>query len=129
MILDQLDRAGYRRYLTVTEQTDRHVKGTMDLAVLEQLQRDGRFAQGCLHYLHQDVGKDRTDFRSFRGAFGKGSLQLVIDRKTGNAYADIDGWNPYEDVVGQVGHSFVDVLPPWIQAGWRWFRRKSASGR
>jgi hypothetical protein len=114
MVLDQLERAGYLRYLLVRSATEKAVRGTMNLAIVAELWRDGRFAQGALHYLHEDVGTHRMDFRSYRGAFGKGSLQIVLDWKTGECYADIDSWNPYEDVVSWVGHA-GEVVRGWLR--------------
>jgi hypothetical protein len=116
MVLDQLERAGYLRYLLVRSATETAVRGTIRLVVINMLERDERFAQGALYGLHREVGTHLTDFRGYRGAFGKGSLQLVIDGKTGECYADIDSWNPYEDVVSWVGHS-VEVVRGWLR-GW-----------
>jgi hypothetical protein len=83
------------------------------------LELDPRFASGVLHGLHADVGAHRDDYRSYSGAFGKGSLQIVVDRVTGAAYADVDGHNPYQDVVGFVGHAFAEVVPGWIKKRFR----------
>lgn len=87
----------------------------MDLKILERLSSDPRFARGAFHGLHQDVGGKRVDFRSFSGAIGRGSLQLVISRETCRAYADIDKHNPYQDVVSIIGHNFGEVIPHWLK--------------
>jgi hypothetical protein len=112
--LVQLERAGYLRYLTVRSASEKVVTGTMALTVVAKLAADERFAQGVLYGLHRDVGNSLTDFRSYRGAFGKGSLQIVIDVCSGECYADVDGWNPYEDVVSWVGHS-AEVVRGWLR--------------
>jgi hypothetical protein len=95
----------------------------MRLSAIRALRADGRFAEGMLYGLHTDVGEDLTDFRSYRGTFGRGSLQIVIDKRTGAFYADIDQWNPYADVVNWVGHAFGEVVPHWFRkAGQRLFK-------
>lgn len=107
----QLGAAGILRYLTPVAVTDRMLTASSaphHPLIIEQLLKDKRFASGSLHKLHVDVGLNRRDFRAFRGALGakhKGSLQIVIDEITGNFYADVDAWNPYEDVVSWVGHA------------------------
>ena len=73
--------------------------------VLSHLRADDRFKEGLFYGLHRDVGHALTDFRSFRGALGEGSLQIVIDKETGRFYADVDKWNPYADVVNFIGHT------------------------
>lgn len=74
------------------------------------------FAEGVLFGLHLDVGDELTDFRSFRGKFGKGSMQIVLDKRTGRFYADVDLWNPYADLVNFVGHT-GEVLANWFRRG------------
>jgi len=115
MVLDQLEKSGYLPFLTVIASTDAHVAATIDPCALdsliEKLRRDERFACGALHGLHADVGGSRIDFRSHRGELGPRSLQIVISRDTGHVYCDIDRFSPYSDVVGFVGHAFVDVFP------------------
>jgi hypothetical protein len=34
-----------------------------------------------------------------------------MDRYTGHFYADVDRFNPYQDVVNAFGHVFGEVLP------------------
>lgn len=112
----QLGAAGILKYLTPIAVTDRMITASAaphHTLIIQQLLTDERFANGPLHRLHVDVGLNRRDFRAFRGALGtehKGSLQVVIDEITGNFYADIDKWNPYEDAVSWLGHTFEDVL-------------------
>lgn len=114
----QLILAGIVPYIRTVEISELAVRGwTYQVGLLQHLREHPEFCEGVLHQLHQDVGEDRTEFRCFRGAFGKGSLQLVIDRSTGKFYADLDHWNPYEDVVNWVGHA-GEVLGGW----WRRIR-------
>jgi hypothetical protein len=75
------------------------------------LKNDPNFANGWLYGFHRDVGDNLADFRSFTGTFGDGSLQIVMDRYTGNFWIDVDRFNPYQDVVNFFGHAFVEVLP------------------
>lgn len=72
------------------------------------------FQEGSLHRLHADVGKRRADFRSIKGKVCPGSLQVVVDLDSGRFYCDIDAWNPYQDLVNWVGHSFFEVLLPTV---------------
>lgn len=122
MVLAQLEKAGLLSYLTVVASTPSHVTGTVAPyaldGLIDWLRHDKNFACGILHGLHADVGPDRIDFRSHRGAFGKRSLQIVISRGTGNFYADCDVFSPYSDVVGFLGHAFGEVVPGWLR-GWR----------
>lgn len=114
----QLRAAGYFDMLTKIETLKAGLYGVMDLAVVPRLLADARFAHGIFYGLHTNVGQDLYDFRSHTGTFGKGSLQIVLDKKTGRAWCDVDGWSPYSDVVGVIGHLFRDVLPGWWR-GWK----------
>jgi hypothetical protein len=87
---------------------------TSALLMVVSLRRDRRFNEGMLHRLHADVGNNLTDFRSTRGAFGQGSLQIVVDLTTGTFYADVDLFNPYQDVVNWVGHA-GEVVAGWFR--------------
>lgn len=115
----QLGRAGYLNCLTDIEPGQGIVRATFDLALIGKLRDDGRFASGILYRLHTDIGHDLIDFRSFAGAFGKGSLQIVIDKKTGKFYADVDKYNVYQDLVGLFGHAFGEVLPYVWRRFWK----------
>jgi hypothetical protein len=122
----QLEQAGYRPYLTACSANGTTLFGTLDVNAIERLTTDPRFANGVFYGYHRDVGGDLTDFRSYRGAFGRGSLQLVVDRQTGQFYADIDKFNVYQDVVGFIGHAFGEVVPHWFKKWWR--KNKVANG-
>jgi hypothetical protein len=103
--LRQLLRAGYDRHLRETAVHGVSISFYLSSEGRARLAMDERFAQGPLHHLHSDVGDDLTDYRAYHGAFGKGSLQIVVDRSTGRAYADVDRWSPYGDVAGFLGHT------------------------
>lgn len=117
----QLGKAGILPLLTPVTVEDRKITATSaphHSTIVHMLLHDDRFANGPLHGLHVTVGLDRRDFRAYRKALGddcKGSLQIVIDATTGNFYADIDAWNPYEDVVSWLGHAFGEVVPHWMK--------------
>jgi hypothetical protein len=66
----------------------------------------GIFRKGRLHNGHKDVGPARIDYRSFRGALGKGSMQIVVSTTTGAVFIDMDEFNPYEDVASFIGHAW-----------------------
>lgn len=105
----QLIEAGYLKdFVTYNVSQGETLLGTLrdPGAVIDRLREDPRFANGVFYGLHRDVGNDLIDFRAYSGEIkdSVGSLQLVIDKKTGNAYADIDGYNPYQDVVSTIGH-------------------------
>lgn len=95
---------------TVSARADPHI-----VVVLRA--RKEEFKEGVLYALHRDVGQHLTDFRGFRGQFGKGSLQIVLDTRSWQFYADVDKWNPYADVVGFVGHA-SEVVGGWVKS---WF--------
>lgn len=122
---EQLKASGYLGYVTAWRVEGDGCRGTMQLEALPKLQRDtNRFASGILYGLHEDVGNHLHDFRSYRGQFGEGSLQIVIDDQTGAFWADVDEFSAYQDVVNAVGHSFGEVIPHWIQRLWRKVRGK-----
>jgi hypothetical protein len=117
-VLSQLERSGYLGDFYEYQQNGETLLGTVDLTIIERLLRDERFANGIFYGLHRDVGADLIDFRSYNGTFGKGSLQLVIDQVTGMCYADLDKFNPYQDVVSVLGHMIGEVIPNRVK---RWF--------
>jgi hypothetical protein len=121
-VLAQLEHAGLDLYILQTDHSEEGaLKGRMSVRVLNLLDADPRFASGKLYQLHREVGNDLTEYRAHPGELGEGSLQIVIDKKTGNFHADIDKYNPYSDVVNIFGHSFGEVLPNWVK---KIFRRR-----
>lgn len=101
----QLEKAGYLKQAIDFDYDEKAVTGVFRFDVFSQLSNDPRFAEGELHHLHPDVGENLRDFRSYNGSLGRGSLQIVLDEKTGRFYADIDAWNPYQDLVNFLGHT------------------------
>lgn len=75
-----------------------------------------KFLSGSGWILHKDVGNDLIDFRSIKGVFGKGSLQIVFDKKTGAFWSDVDRFNPYQGLYYQVCHVFLECIPDLIKA-------------
>lgn len=112
-----LIETGYLPYAAMCEEfepCETHgacIRGTVPLSLIEHLRTDKQFASGVFHLLHKaDVGTPRVEFRSHRGTLQKGSLQMVINRRTGTFYADVDRFPVYSDVVGALGHFFGEVL-------------------
>lgn len=122
--LEQLGRAGYLPYVLSYEERPNGIHGRVMLALVPLLQSDERFASGCLYGLHTDVGDCLTDFRSYNGSLGRGSMQVVIDKQTGRFFADVDAHNPYQDVVRFMGHAFAEVVPHFVM---KLFRRNKES--
>ena len=124
----QLIAAGLAPYLVGDPVlTDFAVRGHIRLTALNRLRRDTRFQEGIWHFLHADVGKPRTEFRSHRGELGpQSSLQLVVNLRTGDFYADLDKYSPYTDLVSIVGHLFGEVIGPKVA---RLFTRKPKEQR
>lgn len=111
--LRQLRASGYCDDLRELSVLPFAVVAKADIALVQRLKADERFKCGILHGLHVDVGEHRVDFRGHRGTFGKGSLQIVMDRKTGAFYCDVDSFSPYEDVVGFIGHAAEVIRNRW----------------
>lgn len=120
-VLERLQAAGLTLYLRKTQLEDYAVRGQLSLRAVIQLRNDMRWHEGDLYQLHRDVGEHLTEFRSYRGEVGSGSVQIVIDLTTGAFYADCDRFSPYNDVVNFVGHAFGEVIPSW-------FRRRPRDG-
>lgn len=105
-VVKQLAAAGVMPYLRWPREVSRkHVRAVADIGLIEKLDRDGRFVSGGLHRLHPEVGEPRREWRSYTGAFGPGSLQIVLNTKNGECYADVDQFNPYQDAVNWIGHA------------------------
>lgn len=121
--LRQIRAAGYEAYLSDILLTERTVDAKANLVLVERLCCDPNFKQGIFHRLHKHVGPNRTEFRSLRGQFGEGSLQIVVSRETCVLYADCDGWNVYEDLVGVFGHAVGEVAWPKLKGVGRKFKK------
>jgi hypothetical protein len=119
-VLGQLIDAGLGNYIILgSVRIDGHgVRGVFDLAVLNVLRSHPDFQEGIWHLLH-DVGERPTEFRSYNGALGKGSLQIAMSQVTGEFEADVDRYNT-QDVVNIFGHLFGEVVPNKLR---QWFRR------
>ncbi len=108
----QLSNSGLLDYASDWTWNGHGYEGDFPIWVYDWLMSDSdEFANGILYGFHTDVGRDLRDFRSYTGTFGNGSLQIVMDRYTGHFYADVDHFNPYQDVINAVGHLFGEVLP------------------
>jgi hypothetical protein len=74
------------------------------------LRQRGLFAQGPLGILHSKVlGGVVTEYRSYRRQQPY-SLHVVIG-KTGKIFADLDRFNPYQNVRHLLMHGVVEVVP------------------
>lgn len=123
-VLQQVKKTGYEPYFREMETGPTyfraHILPHMLPVLLRAMRNDSRFREGLLFGLHRDVGNALTDFRAHTGTFGDGSLQLVIDQKTGACYGDVDRFSPYSDVAGFVGHSGEVIGGFWRNVK-RWF--------
>ncbi len=116
----QLEQAGCLPFLRDVLVSQYTVAAIAQLALVAKLRADVRFMSGIFFGLHRDVGDDLMDFRSFRGVLGAGSLQIVLDKKTGRLYADVDRFSPYTDLVGFIGHT-GEVVGHFFRKVKRWF--------
>jgi len=116
----QLEQAGCLPFLRDVLVSQYTVAAVAQLALVAKLRADTRFMSGIFFGLHRDVGDHLMDFRSFRGVLGSGSLQIVLDQKTGRLYADVDRFSPYSDILGFVGHS-AEVVGHFFRKVKRWF--------
>lgn len=74
------------------------------------LRQRGLFAQGPLGILHSKVlGGVVTEYRSYRKRRPY-SLHVVIG-KTGKVFADLDRFNPYQNVHQLIMHGVLEVVP------------------
>lgn len=118
----QLERAGLLPFIQTFDGSDGvSISGYMSLFALRKLEGDNRFRSGPLHLMHGEVGAHRIEFRADPGELGDGSLQIVIDKKTGHFHADVDQFSPYTDLANFVGHAVGEVLPYVLK---KLFRRK-----
>lgn len=129
-ILAQLERAGLVPFIVDVDPSNGEsssISGRLRCDVVPVLDTDPRFASGVLYQLHKDVGGHLTEFRSHTGALGWGSLQIVIDKRTGRFHADLDEFNPYQDLVNFGGHSFKEVIPYLFRKLFRRARKGSGT--
>lgn len=113
----QLKKAGLWPHLRpeFTQVSEFMVKGivtNVEAFITTLRARTEEFQQGGLHGMHKHIGPNRTEFRSYRGTFGEGSLQIVVEKDMGRIEADVDAFSPYPDLVGFVGHAW-EVLAFW----------------
>lgn len=118
-VLEQLEKAGYLADCAQLSVTGEAVRFVLFPSAVDRLRADKEFASGPGYLYHKDIGDHLLDFRSFEGSFGKGSLQIVVDATSGEAYADIDKHNPYQDVVGFLTHNLGEVVPHTVRDWWR----------
>lgn len=118
LAVDQIAQTAVWRYVSNFHTDGDGCRGILAPEGLAQLDRDPHFLSGPFSLLHRDIPEPRLDYRSLKGAFGKGSLQLVVCETTGEFWCDVDRFSAYQDVVNIVGHAFGEVLFPKL------FRRK-----
>lgn len=109
-VVVQLAAAGLEEFIRDVRCEGHTVHGVIGMRAVVQLRNDPRFAEGGAHHLHPNVGRPRTEFRSNRGALGRGSLQIVVNLVTGVFEADVDRFN-MQDLVNVIGHGLLEVLP------------------
>ena len=121
-VFRQLEAAGCLPFIKDYVIGPHSVTGKCALRLVTEILRGSTspFYEGWLHELHVDVGPNRVDWRARKGAYGVGSLQMVVDalgpQASGRFYADLDAHNPYQGAAPWLGHSWEVI------AGW--FRRK-----
>jgi hypothetical protein len=115
----QLTRCGALVYMRDTDVVGEKVYAKVDLRIIEALATNPKFLSGPLHRLHRDVNRDgikdknSCEFRSIRGSFGRGSVQIVINIPTCSLEADVDAYSPYDDGVGFFGHAWEVISSLW----------------
>lgn len=114
-VLDRIEEAGYFGEIIACVVHDAHVSGRCTTALIHKLRRDERFQECPFNHLHPKVGKPRTGFRAHRDELGSGSLQIVINKRTGDFEADIDRFPSGSDLAGQVSHLAVEVIWPRLK--------------
>ena len=121
----QLVVSGYSRYVEPPQQDDDSLVGICSTllrkALLEDCaQSDRNFKHLGFSPMHGGLGRD--EFRSIKGRYGPGSLQIVIRPVSPSFdawYADIDRFNPLQDVAGFLAHQFGAVIPSFFRDLWR----------
>jgi hypothetical protein len=116
-VLLQLDKAGVLEHCKTVVPGEAKVTGRVSLLALNHLRKHPQFSPPVPAILHgADVGSPRIEFRSYRGAFEDDtSLQVVINPKTGAFYADLDRFNPTQDVHGFLAHNILEVWGPKLK--------------
>ena len=114
-VIDRIEEAGYLGDIIEREIHGSHVTGRCTLALIHKLRRDERFQECPFNHLHPNVGKPRTGFRAHRDELGSGSLQIVINKRTGQFEADCDRFPSGSDVAGAVSHLAVEVIWPRLK--------------
>lgn len=80
--------------------------------------KNGKLGSAHTKELGEKRAKDVYDFRSYprgRNRIGNFSLQINIGATTGRARADIDRFNPGQDLAGALGHTFLELIPNWFK--------------
>lgn len=108
-VLQQILAAGIYRYLQDCDISEdgTSVDGIAAVGLVEVLRGDTRFLTGPGAALHPEIGKPRRDFRSLQNKFGTGSLQVVVNPITLKVHCDVDGDNPYHDLVRFFRHNWT----------------------
>jgi len=76
------------------------------------LRQRGLFAQGPLGILHSKVlGGVVTEYRSYRQRKRRPYSLHVVIGKTGKVFADIDRFNPYQNIHHLIMHGVMEVVP------------------
>lgn len=111
IVQDQLQAAGLWKHVITSTENEDGIDGLMELYAFHVLRSDPRFTEGPLGTLHPEIGEPRSDFRGDSGAFGKRSLQVVINQETGRFHADTDRYNAYGGALPFSLHGLLEVLP------------------
>ncbi len=90
-----------------------------DSSLVPRLYEDARFQYGgpMDAGFHTNLGPlwQLVSFRSVRGTFGKGSLQIVVNVHTRRGYYDVDRTSPLDDLYGAMVHLYDVVKHIWKQ--------------
>jgi hypothetical protein len=120
LAVDQLQSTALWPHVTAFYPDGDGCRGVLSPAGRSLLRQDPRFQSGPFSLLHPDIPEPRGDYRSLKGAFGKGSMQLVVCDATGEFWCDVDRYSAYQDVVNILGHTFGEVLPHKLRRVFRW---------
>jgi hypothetical protein len=83
------------------------------LAILRNTKvfEEGPLGDGHVKAVRASERSEAADFRSFNGALGYWSLEVMINRKTFLGYADIDRFDIYGGLAPAAGHVFLELFP------------------